>query len=570
MATPKNADPTRSLIRSTALKSRGDSIFRLVPAAFVSVGVHIGLVLALVFLLDAPDAKATMEAAAAAKSAASRNLNKAPDRKAQTPEEKKKLNLDKLDSTIVNPMAKDPDFDPIAKSRDIKAEKVVLENNIAKPFDPAVKTDGTKEISISTMPKTYGVPMPAKIGSLDSGLPGGPQMEPGLKGLPKGTDLGELNVTAGGNYGRTDANTREALLKQGGGSPESEVAVNLGLKFLKRMQLKNGSWKMDDDAYSDNLGKGQANDLAATAFGMLPFLGRGITLETTIGGEKNIYADVVQNAFNYLKSKQQKDGSLGAGYTHALCTLALTELYSMVKDPTLKKSIEPVAKKAVKYLIDSQSADGGWRYGYKDPQGDLSISGWAIMALKSADMGGLEVPKGVMDKAARYVEGVCDTSKQGYQYVPDQGATPRMSAVGLLCRQYLDGWNAANIRLLTGVENYILKIETEGDKAKAKFVVHPDAVRDIYYFYYATQVLHHFGEDHWPVWNEAMRDHLLKTQYKETKPGQEKMEGSWHPNGDPYGDAGGRLMYTSLALLTLEVYYRHLPLYYKDMVSGAK
>jgi hypothetical protein len=568
MATPNNPDPARTLIRSTALEGRGDSVFRLVPAAFVSVGVHIGLVLALIFLLDAPDAKATLEAAA--NNASSRNLNALDKRNLRTIEEKKKLHLDKLDSSIVNPMAKEPDFDPIAKSIEIKAEKVVQVNNIAKPLEPPGKLDGSKELALTTIPKSYGVPVPSKIGSLDNPLPGGPQTNTGLTGLPKGTDLEALSTNAGGNYGRTDANTREALLKQGGGSPASEVAVNLGLKFLKRMQKENGSWKLDDDAYSDKLGKGTANDLAATAFGMLPFLGRGITLEPTIGGEKNPYVDVVQKAFNYFKSQQQKNGSLGSGYTHALCTLALTELYGMIKDPTLKKSIEPVTKRAVKYLIDSQSADGGWRYGYKDPQGDLSISGWAIMALKSADMGGLDVPKAVMEKAARYVEGVCASDKEGYQYVPGQGATPRMSAVGMLCRQYLDGWNASNIRLIKGVENFILKIETDGDTAKAKFVVHPDAARDMYYFYYATQVLHHFGEDHWPVWNEAMRDHLLKTQYKEPLKGQEKMEGSWHPNGDPYADAGGRLMYTSLALLTLEVYYRHLPLYYKDMVSGAK
>ena len=39
----------------------------------------------------------------------------------------------------------------------------------------------------------------------------------------------------------------------------------------------------------------------------------------------------------------------------------------------------------------------------------------------------------------------------------------------------------------------------------------------------------------------------------------------WSSAGDVHGSAGGRLMITSLNLLTLEVYYRHLPLYYRDM-----
>jgi hypothetical protein len=34
--------------------------------------------------------------------------------------------------------------------------------------------------------------------------------------------------------------------------------------------------------------------------------------------------------------------------------------------------------------------------------------------------------------------------------------------------------------------------------------------------------------------------------------------------GDEHGSSGGRLMQTSLSLLTLEVYYRHLPLYYRE------
>jgi hypothetical protein len=30
---------------------------------------------------------------------------------------------------------------------------------------------------------------------------------------------------------------------------------------------------------------------------------------------------------------------------------------------------------------------------------------------------------------------------------------------------------------------------------------------------------------------------------------------------DPHGNAGGRIYQTALSILTLEIYYRHLPLY---------
>jgi hypothetical protein len=74
-------------------------------------------------------------------------------------------------------------------------------------------------------------------------------------------------------------------------------------------------------------------------------------------------------------------------------------------------------------------------------------------------------------------------------------------------------------------------------------------------------VLHHFGTDAWKQWNDRMRDCLVKSQDKSTNA---MVRGSWDPAGDPYGSVGGRLMRTSLCLLTLEVYYRHLPLYYRE------
>jgi len=39
------------------------------------------------------------------------------------------------------------------------------------------------------------------------------------------------------------------------------------------------------------------------------------------------------------------------------------------------------------------------------------------------------------------------------------------------------------------------------------------------------------------------------------------LAGSWDSRGDAHSGAGGRLMQTSLCLLTLEIYYRHTPLF---------
>ena len=89
----------------------------------------------------------------------------------------------------------------------------------------------------------------------------------------------------------------------------------------------------------------------------------------------------------------------------------------------------------------------------------------------------------------------------------------------------------------------------------------PPDRQDVYYYYYATQVMHHFGGEAWKTWNEKMREQLIAKQEKNQSHAN---FGSWSPAGDQWGRAGGRLMITSLNLLTLEVYYRYLPLYYRD------
>ena len=47
------------------------------------------------------------------------------------------------------------------------------------------------------------------------------------------------------------------------------------------------------------------------------------------------------------------------------------------------------------------------------------------------------------------------------------------------------------------------------------------------------------------------------------------MAGSWTPK-EQHDQAGGRLYMTALACCTLEVYYRHLPIYAKYTVAGEK
>jgi hypothetical protein len=147
-----------------------------------------------------------------------------------------------------------------------------------------------------------------------------------------------------------------------------------------------------------------------------------------------------------------------------------------------------------------------------------------------------------------------ESSQPGrYSYLPGQDETYTMTAVGLLCREYL-GTNPRNPGLLAGI--------------KRLRAVPPGTTGNLYYEYYATQVIHHLGGEAWDFWNKGpggngkggIRDALISKQDTGSNPRLAHQRGSWPPHGE-----GGRVMATSLSLLTLEVYYRHLPLYRRDI-----
>jgi hypothetical protein len=234
-------------------------------------------------------------------------------------------------------------------------------------------------------------------------------------------------------------------------------------------------------------------------------------------------------------------------YAHGLATIALCEAYALSADPALKAP----AQKAIDYIIAAQEpAGGGWRYQPRSGN-DTSVTGWQLMALKSGQMGGLKVGNRVMNGAEKWLDSVEAKDGTGYGYVGPQ-KTPTMTAVGLLCRQYM-GWSPRNPRLRDGIA-YLGK-HTPGTNAELK---------SMYFNYYATQVMHHMGGKDWTDWNPKMRDLLVNAQDQGKDEKHAHQAGSWDPKGDAHGAQGGRLMQTSLSLLTLEVYYRHLPIYRRD------
>jgi len=108
------------------------------------------------------------------------------------------------------------------------------------------------------------------------------------------------------------------------------------------------------------------------------------------------------------------------------------------------------------------------------------------------------------------------------------------------------GWHRDDTRLKRGIQF---------------LSTHEPSTTDMYFNYYATQVLHHYGGEPWPKWNDKMRAYLVKSQ---ATAGHER--GSWFFI-DQHGSQGGRLYTTAMCTMILEVYYRYIPLYSEAIVE---
>ncbi|HYO25258.1 MAG TPA: prenyltransferase/squalene oxidase repeat-containing protein [Lacipirellulaceae bacterium] len=330
---------------------------------------------------------------------------------------------------------------------------------------------------------------------------------------------------------------KDALLRAYGGTATTQQSVDLALKWLAKQQGRDGLWSLRGP-YAD--GASSENELAATAMALLAFLGDGHTHV-----KEGPYARVVARGMRGLIKMQGDDGEFVAErapayhrlYTHAQCTIVLCELYALTEDSLVREA----ARKAVDYSVKIQAPEGGWRY-YPYQEADMSVTGWFVMALESARMAQLEVPTPTFDRVRKFLNSVATDGGTRYRYLPERAPSVTMTAEALLCRQYL-GWPRTEPRLLDGVE-YLSGSPVDWSRP------------NVYHWYYATQVMHHMGGEHWIAWNKVMRQVVPENQEKR---GAER--GSWDPAGDQWGTTAGRLYMTCLSTYMLEVYYRHLPLY---------
>lgn len=370
------------------------------------------------------------------------------------------------------------------------------------------------------------------------------------------SSTGKNTLPIGGLDGRA---SRVGLSR--GGTEESEKSVEAALRWIWSVQQPNGSWSYQSrGAYKDS-GKNTSRN-SATALALLPFLGAGITHKSG----KREYMASVRSGLDFLLKNMKHTPAGGSFiddrqfgmYHQGICTIAICEAAAMTGD----RNLAIAAQKAIDFIVNAQDpVSGGWRYLPQQP-GDTSAVGWQWMALKSGEMSNLIIPEITSKRAVSFLDNIVGyDGGAGYGYADNTrrgAASKSTTAIGLLCRMY-SGWQPEHPPMKRGVD-WLAELG-------------PD-FGNIYYSYYATQVMSHYGGEKWEHWNRIMRDGLVSRQAKN---GNEA--GSWYASDLPkiareeqelesgYHEYGGRLYYTSLATMILEVYYRHLPLFQKTAAN---
>ena len=369
----------------------------------------------------------------------------------------------------------------------------------------------------------------------------------GSETAPKNDMLASVGAFTGSALEGRGAAARASMVRAAGGSAGSEAAVALALKWIASRQAGDGGWCFNHNMSTNprpcpDPGTAVKARNGATGLALLPFLGSGQThkegayKKQVHAGLRYLIRNMKVNAGSRTGSFHESEGSM---YSHGIASIVMCEAYAMTHD---KELLAP-AQLAVNFIVYAQDpVGGGWRYNPKQA-GDTSAVGWQLMALKSGHMAYLQVPPATVMRASKFLDSVQAESGAKYGYTsPGSGAAT--TSVGLLSRMYL-GWKHDNPSLQRGVA-YLDKVGPSKN--------------NMYFNYYATQIMRHNEGEPWKRWNARMRDWLVGLQSKDGV-----TAGSWYFKGGDHGThRGGRLYCTSMAAMILEVYYRHMPIYRKQ------
>ncbi len=298
-----------------------------------------------------------------------------------------------------------------------------------------------------------------------------------------------------------------------------------------------------------------------TGFALLCYFGRCETPDSVFYGEN------VMKGILYLIELSKKNGgmmatsrSTGAVYEHGIATYALGEMYALARLgsktlPGMREAFES----GVKLIIKNQLPTGGWSYktlgGNYSRSGasDPSVTGWHYQALKAAKLSGLNI--------AGLTQSIDKAMKYLASIQTKDGGFGEPNREAMVYTQWtMTGVAVLGLQTLGHGEQQQIKrgIRFAYDYYQKEKPEWKNA--NLYAWYYVAQMFFQNGGVEWKFWNENALPAILEHQEK---------DGRWVSPTDNLGaNYGGNDIYsTALCTLMLEVYYRYLKVGDREEIS---
>jgi len=316
---------------------------------------------------------------------------------------------------------------------------------------------------------------------------------------------------------------------------ELDQRIDRALAYLAGSQDREGAW---------NAGQIAGRNPAITALAVMAFMSAG-----HIPGEGK-YGEVVQKGIDFVLRAQGPNGLIASAghfemYQHGICTLMLAEAVGMTEGKRADE-VKSRLERAVRIVLKAQRKGGdhkgGWRYRVAGSDGDISVTGWQLMALRAAKNVGCDVPPAAIADAVEFINKCHDPYSGGYRYLPGGNLTVACTGTSVLALE------------LVGKEYHRSPTSL---KAGAYLLKSPLSRSNPHYYYgiyYCSQAMFQLGDNYWTTFRTRLHDQLLNNQ---------NAGGSW--SGIISDDLTfGRNYCTSMAVLALTVEYRFLPIYQRD------
>jgi hypothetical protein len=333
--------------------------------------------------------------------------------------------------------------------------------------------------------------------------------------------------------------------------PDVQKAVSKGLEYLSKTQYKDGHFE----------GNGGMYPVALSALGGMAFLMEGSTLR------EGKYADNVRRIVDYLMERTQKSGLIGNPnnfqeaqrytYGHGFGLLFLSCVYGEEEDGDRRHKLEEILTKAVEFCGKAQTSRGGWGYVSAQDSGDFdegSVTITQLQALRAARNVGIVVPKGIIDKARKYLED-STTPSGGVLYRPGQpGERPALTAAAVACGFSVGEYDSAMVKKWLKSAHQSIGALGGGS---GRFG------HDEYAHFYFAQAAYTLGDDGWAKLFSGAKDGLTWTRYKETNfknmVAAQNEDGTWTGNS-PWARFGA-VYTTAIYLCILQLDKGVLPIF---------